>query len=53
MRVCYGLPLMGCGDWNDGMNQVGAGGGLCVQPAPPSPVVVAFTSTGRPRHSGD
>ncbi len=22
----HGLPLMGCGDWNDGMNQVGAGG---------------------------
>lgn len=21
-----GLPLMGCGDWNDGMNRVGAGG---------------------------
>ncbi|HKB02122.1 MAG TPA: glycosyl transferase family 36, partial [Gemmataceae bacterium] len=22
----HGLPLMGCGDWNDGMNLVGAGG---------------------------
>ena len=22
----HGLPLMGTGDWNDGMNQVGAGG---------------------------
>ncbi|HEV3025068.1 MAG TPA: glucoamylase family protein, partial [Pirellulales bacterium] len=22
----HGLPLMGCGDWNDGMNRVGAGG---------------------------
>jgi cyclic beta-1,2-glucan synthetase len=22
----HGLPLMGCGDWNDGMNKVGAGG---------------------------
>jgi len=22
----HGLPLMGCGDWNDGMNQVGAEG---------------------------
>ncbi len=22
----HGLPLMGCGDWNDGMNCVGAGG---------------------------
>jgi cyclic beta-1,2-glucan synthetase len=22
----HGLPLMGCGDWNDGMNEVGAGG---------------------------
>ena len=22
----HGLPLMGCGDWNDGMSQVGAGG---------------------------
>lgn len=23
---CHGLPLMGTGDWNDGMNQVGAEG---------------------------
>ncbi len=22
----HGLPLMGCGDWNDGMNRVGRGG---------------------------
>ncbi|WP_254512986.1 GH36-type glycosyl hydrolase domain-containing protein [Anatilimnocola floriformis] len=22
----HGLPLMGCGDWNDGMNKVGEGG---------------------------
>ena len=22
----HGLPLMGTGDWNDGMNKVGAGG---------------------------
>jgi cyclic beta-1,2-glucan synthetase len=22
----HGLPLMGCGDWNDGMNNVGVGG---------------------------
>ena len=22
----HGLPLMGCGDWNDGMNHVGSGG---------------------------
>ena len=22
----HGLPLMGCGDWNDGMSRVGAGG---------------------------
>ena len=22
----HGIPLMGCGDWNDGMNLVGAGG---------------------------
>ena len=22
----HGLPLMGCGDWNDGMNRVGIGG---------------------------
>ena len=22
----HGLPLMGAGDWNDGMNRVGAGG---------------------------
>jgi len=22
----HGLPLMGCGDWNDGMNRVGQGG---------------------------
>ena len=22
----HGLPLMGAGDWNDGMNLVGAGG---------------------------
>jgi cyclic beta-1,2-glucan synthetase len=22
----HGLPLMGCGDWNDGMNRVGVGG---------------------------
>src|SRR4029077_4426940 len=22
----HGLPLMGCGDWNDGMNLVGKGG---------------------------
>ncbi|OFZ46275.1 MAG: hypothetical protein A2381_11600 [Bdellovibrionales bacterium RIFOXYB1_FULL_37_110] len=22
----HGLPLMGCGDWNDGMNHVGVGG---------------------------
>lgn len=22
----HGLPLMGCGDWNDGMNRVGLGG---------------------------
>ena len=22
----HGLPLMGCGDWNDGMSQVGSGG---------------------------
>ncbi len=22
----HGLPLMGTGDWNDGMNRVGAGG---------------------------
>ena len=22
----HGLPLMGSGDWNDGMNRVGAGG---------------------------
>jgi cellobiose phosphorylase len=22
----HGLPLIGCGDWNDGMNHVGAGG---------------------------
>ena len=22
----HGLPLMGCGDWNDGMNRVGPGG---------------------------
>jgi len=27
MRVgAHGLPLMGCGDWNDGMNLVGIGG---------------------------
>ncbi|MBK5189742.1 MAG: hypothetical protein JJD97_15980, partial [Gemmatimonadaceae bacterium] len=29
-RACttgsHGLPLMGCGDWNDGMNRVGYGG---------------------------
>jgi cellobiose phosphorylase len=29
-RACtigsHGLPLMGCGDWNDGMNRVGVGG---------------------------
>ena len=22
----HGLPLMGCGDWNDGMNRIGEGG---------------------------
>jgi len=22
----HGLPLIGCGDWNDAMNRVGAGG---------------------------
>ncbi|MDH4379379.1 MAG: glucoamylase family protein [Vampirovibrionales bacterium] len=27
LRVgCHGLPLMGTGDWNDGMNRVGEGG---------------------------
>jgi cyclic beta-1,2-glucan synthetase len=25
-RGCHGLPLMGTGDWNDGMNRVGAQG---------------------------
>ncbi len=25
-RGLHGLPLMGCGDWNDGMNRVGSGG---------------------------
>ncbi len=25
-RGAHGLPLMGCGDWNDGMNRVGSGG---------------------------
>ena len=22
----HGLPLMGCGDWNDGMNRIGEAG---------------------------
>ncbi|MAT69055.1 MAG: glycosyl transferase [Planctomycetaceae bacterium] len=26
----HGLPLMGCGDWNDGMNRIGHGGGESV-----------------------
>ena len=30
----HGLPLMGCGDWNDGMNRVGYGdGGVKVSPS--------------------
>jgi len=30
MTGAHGLPLMGAGDWNDGMNLVGAGGGESV-----------------------
>jgi len=26
VRGAHGLPLFGCGDWNDGMNRVGIGG---------------------------